>query len=439
MLKVGTGCEFFRLSTGSSDAPAIPPGAPLTWNLSSLPINNGKKAYKLLGLMVTIAGSMAQGASGVLIPQLKLLQLLIDSMELSNAFHGSPISPNHVKGYWLPTISYVGGGYKYASRNLGDIPSTNATFPFRWTVYIPLSMGNGVTPSHTAQLALFYLASQFTIQWQPTSVLTTYSSTSVLSSTSVRVSAVMKPVPEISVGPGVEWIDYQTTASANQSQVQLKSFGNTTQLNNTESGAGLGFAMAMSSLAGQPGAFDPANLTQVQIPFRGQINTTHIQPFLSQQDYCQGGRTFPGHAALANAQDINDFPYSFNNNVVAADGGAVPITTPVLELAGLLGLPLIPQSRNVRLSKMQVVNGDADYYLQLSSGPSGTHHTLCQQVRSWTPEFWKSAAAEIVRSGLAETVYGSTNLDWDVKMLEGDPSRVRRRKTRFLPMVLRPK
>jgi len=442
MLKTGTGMQFWPLSTGTSDVPALVPGSPLEFNLSTIPINQGRMAYYLHGLVLTFSGVITNaGGTGVAIMQQAILNVLIDSMELRNCFHGTPISPSFVKGYWLPTISFIGGGYNYGTRNYGQTNSTNGAWAVNFSLYLPLSMGNGARPYHTAQLALFYRQAIFKLQAQVGSVLTTISPGSTFSTPfTVRCSAALLPRPEISVGPGVEWVDYQTSATSGQTDVQLKSFGNVTQLLNSESGAGVAFAMAMGNAAGvlpacyqQPGAFDPKNVTQIQIPWRGQINTTHIAPLVVQQLMSQGQARQLFSSLIVSTSGVST-DYSDWPHFPSAGFGSQT------ELVNLMGIPLVPQSTNVDLTKIQVVNGDTSYQLTLSSGPSGTHHTLVQHVRSWSKTFWDKAAEEIVRSGLAGAVYGSTTgLGWKMKTIGNkDPKKLSAKKLRFLPMVLKP-
>lgn len=127
--------------------------------------------------------------------------------------------------------------------------------------------------------------------------------------------------------------------------------------------------------------------------------------------------------------DIQDFPYVAGNTP----------TSSANEMAGLMGLTLVPQGNDVELSKLQVVNGDVSYYLTLSSGPSGTNHTLAQHVRSWTPQMWIDSEKEIVDSGLKRAVLGDGSCRWTPKLLYGKAAdEIDAKKLRFLPMCLKP-
>ncbi|HYM46763.1 MAG TPA: hypothetical protein VES65_11470 [Solirubrobacteraceae bacterium] len=439
-LKTPTGYQARALSVGTSDKPTLPTGANLSFDLSPLPCDDGNLAYYLPGFFVTFKGAVTQsGGTGNAIPQEVLFSILLDSIALNNAIHGTPLSPNFVKGWGMNTISYVGGGYNYATPNRGAIPAGNGTYNFAFSKFIPLCAGNGERPHHTAQLQCLFRKAQLVLQFNTVAtVLSNFSPGASLGTTTVQVSALQLPEREIRVGPGVEWVDYQTPASSGQTEVKLQSFGNNTQLNNTEQGAGVCFAMAMALSYQQPGSFVPDNLQQLQIPFRGQIQTTHVEPIVLHQLLASMGvrRQIASDVAFATApttpNDIQDWPYGATNNPQS-------LTTAAPELNGALGLVLVPQGMNFEYSKVQVVNGDTSYYLTLSSGPSGTHHTLVQHLRSWTPQMWADAEKEIVDSKVKSHLFGSSTLKWVPKLLYGKSAAdVDPKKLRFIPMTMKP-
>jgi hypothetical protein len=436
-LKTISGFQSFPLSTGSSDVPAFTAGSPLKFQLSTLPRNLGSLAYYLYGVVITFAGTLTQsGGTGAIVNDQRMLAFLIDYLSIQNAWHGSPLSANYVKGYWLSTILPVGGGYNESFPTMPSIPAANGANQFSKSIFLPLCLGNGSKPHHTAQLNVLYRNAYLEIGCQAASVLSAFSPGATFSGITVRASAVCLPEPEIRVGPGIEWVDYQQSASSGQTQVVLDAFGNNTQLINTEAGAGVAYMAAMTSLNGQPGSFDAGNLTQVSVPFRNQIQTQHIPPFLAAQIMSQGARRKMGQAVATSASgqiDNADFPYLANDTTVAAGLNQ--------EMQRLLGLTLVPQPTEVQLSKLQVVNGDTSYYLTLSSGPSGTHHTLVQHVRSWTPKAYDEALKVVKDSKLVNDVFGgvSDQLAWSVKMSNGkNPNDVQPHKLRFLPLALKP-
>ena len=437
-----SGFQSFPLSTGSSDNPAYTAGSPVRFYLSTLPKGVGKMAYYLYGIFLTFQGSIVQsGGAGSAFFDARLANLLIDYLSLQGSLFGTPLSSQNVKGYWLPTIGMVGSGYNTGLPVHPAISSGAGTYNLSKTFFVPLGLGNGDRPHHTSQLNVLYKNAFLEIGCQSAGVLAALSTGATFSGVTIRASAACFPEPEIRVGPGVEWIDYPQVASAGQQQVLISGFGNSTQLVNTEQGAAIAFAMAMSSLQGQPGSFDPANLTQVTVPFRNQTQTNHVTPLLAAAILSMGERR-PMGASIAyggagtQQLDTSDWPYitpstSPNNTVGQAN-----------ELVGLVGFPLVPQATNVQLSKLQVVSGDASYYLSMSAGPTGIHHTLVQHVRSWAPQMWADALKAVGDAGLISDVFGPNagDLAWQVKALSGkSAASISPSKLRFLPMSLKPK
>lgn len=432
MLTNNTGTQLWPLSTGSSDNPTLTQNSPVTFNLDSLPTFQGALAYYLMGVWLTIAGNVVQaGGAGSLIPTDALTRALVDSIELRNAWHGTPISVNNVKGAMLPIIEYVGNGYRYGSRVHNMIPSGNGTYPFQRTFFIPLAVGCGQKPHQTAQLALFYRKAQFVINVAASSVISGLSTGSSLTALSARCSAAIMPDPELRLGPGSEWVDYQVSASANQSQIQLLSFGNNTALSGTERGAGVVFLGALSSVGGLGGSFQVGNLTKFSFPWRGQFEVQQIAAYVGQQMLSMG----PQRAAFGNTpeatvlqnglgSDFSGFPYQITNDV----GNGV-------EFNGLMFFPMVTPTNDLELSKVQVADGDQSYFM---TGPSfsGTHHTLCQQVRSWEALKIEDAARQMVDSGLAKRVLGTNNVTWSVKTLNKNAASLNPKKARFFPLRL---
>ena len=440
-----SGLQTFPLSTGATDNPTYTPGSPIRFYLSTLPRAAGNLAYYLYGIYLTFNGTLTQsGGTGAVVFDQRLYNILIDYLSVQGAWCGSPMSSQNVKGYWLPTILAVGTGYNLAMPPTPSLPTTNGASGLSKTIFIPFGLGNGDKPHQTAQLNVLYKNAFFEVGCQAAAVLAAISPGATFTGT-IRASAACFPESEIRVGPGVEWVDYQTVAAAGQTQVLISGFGNSTQMTNSEQGAGVAFAMAMSNLQGQPGAFDPQNLTQVTVPFRNQLQTNHVQPFLSAALASMGERrpmgtgafyVAPGTYGQGAQLDISDWPYT---QVAVNPGATVGINT---EMVGLQGLPLVPQATGFQLSKMQVVSGDVSYYMAMSSGPTGMHHTLVQHVRSWAPQSWADALKAISDSGLIGDVFGSNSgeLAWSVKMVGGkNPASVRPGKLRFLPMALKPK
>jgi hypothetical protein len=434
MLTNGTGIQSWPLSAaGGGDNPSLTQGSPTVFNLNTLPIAQGNLAYYLPALMVTITGILTQsGGTGVRTAWNNLYRILVESLELRNAWHGSPISPQFVKGSMMPVIEQVTLGYRNMVRKRGFFAAANGATSFSFSFPVPLSLGVGQKPHHTAQLVALYKEAQLSVQVAQASVLTALSPGATLSSLACRCSAILLPEAEIRLGPVMEIVDYQVAATSGQVNVPIQSFGNNTGLTRMERGAGLVYFGLLTSNQGLPGPFLPENITRLNVPWRGQTDTGHLPPYIAQQILAMGnGRTVGSVDDQAIAKGLSDtagFPYT----------EAFDASNSTNELTNLLAVPLVTPGADFEVTKAQVVDGDESFNATLSSGPSGTWHNLAVQLKSWQPNAWHEAADYLISLGLPMKVLGqNSGLTWVPKTLRKNRS-ISAKKARFLPMVLKP-
>jgi hypothetical protein len=425
-LRDHTGFQLYPLTAGSNDSPQPVSGNPVTFELRALPILLGNLAYYLYGCLVTVTGTITQGASGSAIPYDALHGALIDSVELRNAWHGTPVSQNHVKGVHLPLISYLGAGMGYPVRVPPAVLAAAGAQPFKLTFWVPLSQGTGEKPHHTAQLALFYKQSQLVINFAAAAALVAASTGATVAYTSVKATASILPEKEVRLGCGVETILYRSAAALSQEQILLASFGNVTGLTGTIPDAGLLSLLALTNVARTGGSFAPDLLTRYSFPWRGQVPTTHMESVLAQQLTAVGSSAV---AVIANGVQgsLAGFPYSL---------GALP--APDNPMSNLLAFPMVTEAWDVELTKVQTASGDQSYFLSSSAGFSGENLTLARHVRSWSDAKRQDAAKQIVDSGIAKNVIGQERaLGWAPKLTGHNPD-IAPGKLRYLPWKLVP-
>ena len=434
MLTNHTGFQhWFLNAAGGGDNPTVIQGATTTFNLNTVPLFQDRMANYIPACEVTITGVFNQsGGTGVRQPYDALARIIVDSLEVKNTWYGAPVSPQHVKGAYIPILEQLLCGYRTPMRKRGFFPAANGAYNFSYTFLVPLSIGLGTKPHHTSQLAAFYKEAQLNINAAQASVLTALSPGATLTGLAARCSAILVPEPELRLGPIVEFIDYQAAASAGQTGVPVQSFGNTTQTTKTEKGAGLFFFGLLTQNFGLPGAFLPENVTRLNVPFRGQNDTAHIAPYVTQQILSMGGQRVIGSvadqaSALALA-DMGSFPYAPGTDHSNSQN----------ELTGLLYLPVVTPADQLESTKVQVVNGDEQINLTLSSGPSGTHHMLAGHYRSWQEAAYVDAATYLSSLKLPEKILrgGSGDLVFVPKTTKKNAS-ISKKKLRFLPLVLK--
>lgn len=438
LIKNHTGFHFYPLTAGANDNPTFSQTSPTSFEMKNIPLLVGNLAYYVYGVMLTFTGNIVQPASGsTAIEYWDAVTALIDGLEVRNAWHGTPVSANHLKGSMLRVTEPMDFGYALPQLVPGIVSAASGTYAFHINVFVPLCIGQGAKPHHSAQLALFYKQAQCVIN--PTAATGTnsidsFSTGATFTSLAVRASAVMLPEPEIRLGPVGEWIDYQSAASSNQSQIALDSFGNVTGLAGTMRDAGVLWQGALANVGALPGSFAVSSVTRYSYPFRGQVETQQIQAFVAQQLAAMGGGDFAARQGVGAGSSFDNFVGGFPYDMLSAASFGPGGNTWNM-LTGLLFFPMICPSPDLELTKVQTAKGTQSYFL---AGPtfSGTNHTLTKHVRTFDDNKRDDAAKQIVDSGLANVVIGrSTNLGWAPKLTKHN-AEIDPEKLRYLPFRL---
>lgn len=432
LIRNHTGFHFYPLSTGAGDTATFANSDVITFNMKNIPIAVGDQAYYAYGIALTFVGNVDQDAGApATIDRDELIRSLIDSVEIRNAWHGTVMSSRQIRGSMLPIVEFVGCGYQDSQRGQGEVPAVNNDYNFRLTIVLPLCVGLGAKPHHTAQLALFYKQAQLDINTAALTVLQGISPLAVFEATTVKASIVMLPEKEIRLGPAVEWVDYQSAATAGQSQIELDSFGNKTGLSGTIPNAGVVWLGALTSAGGLPGSFAAQTVTRYSFPWRGQVDIRHVDPFVMMQLMAMGASR-PDSIILNNVVTQRD---GYTNGFPYARGSAIDMGVAAIPgLTGLLFWPMVTPANDLELTKIQLAKGTQAYFLDATF--TGTNHTLAQHVRSFDDNKREDAVKQIVDSGLAKTVIGrETNLAWLPKLLNKQDS-INPDKERFLPFRL---
>jgi hypothetical protein len=440
MLKDGVGYQLFPLQSGGNDNPSLTQGNPTSFALDAVPIVNGNRANYLLGVLVTVAGVFTQsGTAGSETFWDKFFQAVIQSIEVRNAWHGSPLNAQHALGVYWPIIEYVGCGFRYAARRPGSFPAAAAAYGFSLTFMVPLCRGTNAKPVKTAQLQLLYKKAQLVLNVAASTVVASLSTGATLTGMTMRASAVLQAHRSLWLAPGLEWVDYQNTASSSQSQIPLLNFGNTTNLTGTKANAGIAFLGAITSVNNQGGSFAAEDVTQYQFPFLGQYLIQQMPAVLAQQLMSMGpqrtvGGTHTRGALAANQpNDVAGFPYILDTDTPTGTTAASQ-----KELTNLMFFPMITQAAEGQDSKLWQAYGDQSYNLV---GPSfsGTNHTLAQHVRAWEESKENDFAAQIISSGLAQEVLGTSDLEKKKAPFNQEIRNIDAGKARYFPTEYTPK
>lgn len=439
MLRNHTGFRKWPLRGDAGQVQALTPGEPNKFDLKNLPLLTGRYANYAVGMLLTATGTASIAAEGntVIIDAQNMTRLLYDSFDLQGAWHGRPIAFQHWRGATLPIIEHVSAGYQWFSRRMQPLRITDGDdIDFRHNVFLPLGHFLGEKPHHTAQLALFYKDAEQFINAAQASVATAFNSALSFSDVSLQCSMILLPEPEVRLGPATEWLEFRQASQPNNDEVDLDSLGNATALEGVEPGGGIDFAMALTDVRGQLGSFSLDTVSRFSCPFRDQTQTNHMDPFLAELDSCEDILsldgvpfvTLDGNATASFGVDFERWPY-------------VPAITPSINPGDGLplngrGFPIVSPSRELEVTKIQVVEGTQTYFLTATFAGTNPHRTLVHQFKSWTPAKIADAKRLIIESGIALAVEGTNDLDWQVKTINKNAASIDRRKARFLPLRL---
>jgi hypothetical protein len=411
MQRLGTGAQAWALTTGNNSNPSLSQGQATNFFCNTVPdrCQTGPLAYLLPFVILTIYGNVVQaGTAGSVVYTDDLTAALIQSINWITAWHGTPVSSNHVLGSNLPIVEYINGGYRYALRRRPAIAAAAGTYPFQLSVAIPASAARyGHLMRNTSQLAKCFQTSQLQINVAAASVMTALSTGATLTSLTAKCSAILYPTTELVLGTPVENILHQTVAGTNSSEVQIKGFGTSTLLNGVQPKGGVLFLGELTNQGQQNGVFAAENVTQLQFPWRGQQQINHIEALVSPFMQAQGSsrpQTQPG-ILTGGDSEFAGYPYNMSNSDQMTTAASA-----AMDLKGLRVFPLVYADDEVSLTDLETADGDASYFLTVSGGfSSGTHQVLAQYAKAWQPSMvndWQKLITDGDGGSLAAYVLG---------------------------------
>jgi hypothetical protein len=438
-----TGVFKVPLVSGTAgDNPSLTAGQETVFGLANIPAEKDGLANYVLGIRLFLQGNFVQaGGTGSLVRIEDLIRALVASISVRNCWHGTPINSAWMLGADLFWLSFVLNGYRLVGRVPRAIPAANGTYPFNIGLFIPLHLGLGKKPHHTAHLALMFRDGIFGINTAAASVGTGLSTGSSITSLACRATAMCMLEPEIRLGPAGELVDYTApTPNSASFESRFQDFANNTAIAGTERGAGIALALLRSSALGGGGPVDFSTLSRISVPFRGQQEISDVGAFVDEAIDAMGPQRPIGSiidsSVASNVVDYSGYPYFLRSTEANATvGSPIPATS-------LFGFPLVSPGNELELSKVQRVDETIVIAQTYSSAPSaGTHHLLTYQLREWTPQKRDAWREMVIASGLAKKVLGDVSkfdsYVWETKLMNKQSPRIPdSRKLRFLPLRL---
>jgi hypothetical protein len=411
MMLNGTGAQLWGLNTGSDDNPSINQGGNTTFFFNTVPDRcpSGPLAYYLPVILLTITGNVVQsGTAGSDIYWDQLIKALITNVNLQNAWHGTPISANHILGSTLPLTEYISNGFRYGARVRPPISHTAGTYPFRRTVALTPAVSRlGRLMSSTAQLAKLFQQANLQIQWAPPSVLSGLSTGATFTSLACRASAVLVPRNELVLGTPVETIMHQMVAGSNSNAITIDGFGTQTMLTGVQNKGGVVYLGELTSVLG--GVFDSEDVTFYNFAWRGQSPVYDIDGFVAMQQLGNlpndRPQVLPSILAGGDAEFAN-YPYAMNTSdeFVASESTKKTI-------ANLYAWNMVQGGNELDLTDVQTADSDQQYNLTVDGGFSvGAHLVVGMYAKAWQQTMlddWLKQVTAGGASSLAAYVMGS--------------------------------
>jgi hypothetical protein len=403
MNRKNTGGQNWPL-TSPQENPTVIAGGAARFDLNDVPDRSptGPLANYIPALLLTIFGTMNFAAeAGDPIAWYDIPRLLINSIEVRNAWHGTPLAAVNLTGPNIRLIEFVGNGYSYGDTATAEIAGDNA---FALQVALPLSAGQDSLINETSQLALLYQPASVQIQMQPAAVLDAASEGTTCDNMSLRCSAELDPRAELVLGAGVEWIMHRAVASPAGFEIQVKGFGRETNLTGVQPKAGVLALMELGNGYGLGGVLPPNAINNIAFNWRGQAYSSDVISYLNgiRRQLPNFRTLFTPTAGGTTPVDRAGFPYA------PSSGGAAYSSLSTQ----LMLWPWVLAGDKCRLTDVETADRDETYHLGLTGDTydTGDHLILAQYVKQWTIDKraqWETKVRAGGDSSLAAHVLGS--------------------------------
>jgi hypothetical protein len=381
-------------------------GTTVSFPLNSIPdrCKSGPLAYYLPFILLTISGTYNPNAAGSIVPWDKFIGALISSIEVSSAWHGSPVQPTMVLGRHLSVTEYVANGFRYATRRKTAFQAAAGNIGFDATIAVPLSARYGQMIAETSQLAKLYQTATLKVNVAPASVIIGLGgANATIVNMTARASAVLVPRQEIVLGTPTEIILHSIVAGG--SNVVIQNFGRDTGFTGVKNKGGVLWLGELTQYLDPGAAMISANLTQFSFPWRDQVQTNHLLAIALQQHIgMTNDRPNKGsqdQSVATRQQDFSGFPYT---DLTFDNMGSL------LDQSSMTVFPFVPGSDQARLTDLETASKDELYSLTSSTGFTNSHLLIGHYAKEWEPAKVQDWISQVTNGGadsLAAYVLGA--------------------------------
>jgi len=415
MRKTGTGGQTWPLTSPLS-APTFVAGGNLRFDMNDVPARcpTGPLAYYVPALILSFFGTLVNaGESPDAVTTMDLPGLIIQSVEVRDVWHGTPVSSTYWLGEHLRIHEFIGSGYEYVQRMPNWItPATSPGADASFQVRVPLSGGEGQLIRETSQLALLYQPGSVFITMKPASVLNGVSANTTWVG-SVQADLELDPRPELVLGTAIEHVLHRQVSAPNDPDIQIKGFGRSSKLTGVEAKGGVMHLMELTAADTGPsgvslgGVFLGSEVGRYSFDWRGQKITSNPSALLSSlqsqmrrwPDVGVPGLAITLGDASNAGSEFTTFPYAGRG----LNGTVSPLND------NLLAWLMVCAGSDARLTDCQTADSDQAYHLELDGATfdTGDHLIIGRYAKVWTEGKRADWVAQVRKAGLDTYVLGS--------------------------------
>lgn len=373
---------FEEVTSNNADSVSVTPGAAqqnAQFTIQGLSPRTGDMRNYLTGFWLHLTTTFDPDAAGSAVSHDKLHKCLA-SARLFSKLLGEVFPHKQTRGPVLGHIIQVLGlGYQYPQGARAQIPaSTDTDVTVDLFFWMPLAQGFLAEPMESSQWVGLFDDGVLEAMLDISTILDgDYAGAVLKAPTAFRAVAEMVPSHHHYIGFPIQWRDREIAGGG--TQPVLQGVGQETQLNGVKSGCGLFWLSWLTNATGigMGGPDGVDNITQIELPWRGQRLLRNLDPYF---------------LALRRAVGKRVGPVAGQGTTIIHDGAGWPFTmsdTPSNRPAGsgqsMFLAPVYP-GMGASTSKFQRTGGNLKVNLTVTDAISAAHRVVTGEAMEWTEQ-----------------------------------------------------
>jgi hypothetical protein len=373
---------FKELTSVGSESVSITPGTsqqPAVFNISGLPNRTGDDRNYVQAFWGGVTTTLDPDAAGNAVNFDKLYKS-VASWRLTSPLLGELYNHRHTRGAVVGhIIGPISEGYQYPQPARAQIPASTDTDVTIDLIYkLPMSFEVLKKPHETAQFSGFFDQGQMDCLVGAQDVLDgDYAGAVIKTPTTVRAYCEMLPSPDVALGVPFQWREREIPGGG--TTPVLQGVGEETQLTGVQQGCGLVALLWLTDATGigLAGADGVDNITQIEIPWRGQPLLRNMDPYFLAARRLAGNRVGPTSGlGTTIVPDSSGWPFTMATTVDNRPGAN----------SQAMFLPLILPGRDFETSKAQRVRGNLPINFSFTASVTNPHRFVTWELLEYTED-----------------------------------------------------